>query len=206
MSAADRDGTALAVFVIGFNRFRLVIEALGQENADLVLAEIGNILSNSLDDAGSVQANTHGLKTAAAASIDTSRFGLMLTCSGSGDELSILQQKLIERLSRPVQVSGQTIYLSACVGVALYPQDSGDVDSLLQRADNAMCEAQSRGGGFKICCPETDAAAARTLKLKHMLHEAFAGNELTGGLSADDGNGKWSRDGSRGAAPLEASR
>ena len=178
MSAADRDGTALAVFVIGFNRFRLVIEALGQENADLVLAEIGNILSESLDDTGSAQANTEGLKTAAAASIDTSRFGLMLTCSGSGDDLSILQQKLIEKLSRPVQVSGQTIYLSACVGVALYPQDASDVDSLLQRADNAMRDAQSRGGGFKFYCPETDAAAARKLKLEHMLHEAFANNEL----------------------------
>ncbi|MEO1203665.1 MAG: GGDEF domain-containing phosphodiesterase, partial [Pseudomonadota bacterium] len=64
-------------------------------------------------------------------------------------------------------------------GVALYPQDAEDADSLLQRADNAMRDAQSRGGGFKFYCAATDAAAARKLKLEHMLHEALNGEELT---------------------------
>ncbi|MBT8080682.1 MAG: EAL domain-containing protein [Gammaproteobacteria bacterium] len=179
MAAADRDNNALAVVVIGFNRFRLVIEALGQDNANLVLAEVGGLLSDALRDAASAQANTHGLKTAAAAIIDSSRFGMMLTCSGDGDELAELQQMLVSRLSRPVQVSGQTIYLSACVGATVYPDDAGDPDGLLQRADNAMRDAQSRGGGFKFYCAETDAAAARKLKLEHMLHEAFVNEQLS---------------------------
>ena len=41
MAAVDRDGNKLAVFVVGFNRFRLVVEAMGQEHADLILAEVG---------------------------------------------------------------------------------------------------------------------------------------------------------------------
>lgn len=179
MRAVDRDQNVMAVFVIGFNRFRLVIEAMGQSSADLVLTEIGMKLSHCLREAGSVQAETSGLRTAAAASIDQARFALMLTCSGDQDELAVLQQQLVEQLSRPVYISGQTVYLSACVGVALYPQDASDVDSLLQRADNAMRDAQSRGGGFKFYCAETDAAAARKLKLEHMLHEALGNSELT---------------------------
>ena len=45
MGAVDRDGNSLAVIVIGFNRFRLVVEAMGQERADMILTELGKILS-----------------------------------------------------------------------------------------------------------------------------------------------------------------
>lgn len=178
MQAVDRDRNVMAVFVVGFNRFRLVIEAMGQESADLVLNEIGRKLSACLNDVGALQSHTQGLRTSAAASIDQARFALMLTCSGDQDELAALQQQLVEQLSRPVAISGQTVYLSASVGVAMYPQDADDVDSLLQRADNAMRDAQSRGGGFKFYCTETDAAAARKLKLEHMLHEAMNDQSL----------------------------
>lgn len=179
MAAVDRDGNVLGVFVIGFNRFRLVIEAMGQECADMVLGEIGRRLSECLRDAAPVHAAAPGLRTAAAATIDNFRFALMVTASADGDELRTLQEKVLERLARPIQVSGQTVYLSACLGVAQYPQDAEDADSLLQRADNAMRDAQSRGGGFKYYCTETDAAAARKLKLEHMLHEALHRKELS---------------------------
>lgn len=179
MHAVDRDKNVMAVFVVGFNRFRLVIEAMGQDSADMVLTEIGKKLGACLQDVGSLQEHTRGLRTSAAASIDQARFAVMMTCSGDQDELAALQQQLVEQLSRPVHISGQTVYLSASVGVALYPQDASDVDSLLQRADNAMREAQSRGGGFKFYCTETDAAAARKLKLEHMLHEAMNNSKLS---------------------------
>ena len=175
----DRDKNALAVFVIGFTRFRLVVEAMGQEQADSILAEIGQILAKCLQDHSMADSTDISLRTSAVASLDQFRFGLMLSCSGRDDELVAFQQQLLESLSRPVQVSGQFVQLSACLGVALYPQDAVDVDSLLQRADNAMREAQSRGGGYKFYSSETDAAAARKLKLEHMLHEALDRGELT---------------------------
>lgn len=179
MHAVDRDGNAMAVFVIGFNRFRLVVEAMGQDHADLVLTEIGKHLSDCLKDADSVQSDVEGMRTSAAANIDQARFALMLTCSGNHDKLLGLQQQLVERMSRPVHIDGQAVYLSACVGVSMYPQDASDADSLLQRADNAMRNAQSRGGGFKFYCQETDAAASRKLMLEHMLHEALNNGELS---------------------------
>jgi diguanylate cyclase (GGDEF)-like protein len=173
LTAANRDGKQLAVFVIGFNRFGLVVEAMGQERADLVLTEIGRTLDLCLLDLSSAQAETAGFRTAAAGCIDHARFALMLTCSGSDDELAALQRRVVERLSQPVRIAGQTVFLSACVGVALHPQDAADADTLMQRADNAMRDAQSRGGGFRFYSTATDAAAARKLKLEQMLHEAL---------------------------------
>jgi diguanylate cyclase (GGDEF)-like protein len=177
MDAVKRDQTELAVYVIGFTRFRLVIEAMGQEHADRVLTEIGRNLADCLRQAASPRSAIKGLRTAAAGSLDQFRFALMLTCSDD-EELRALQQQLLDTLSRPIQIAGQTVYLSACLGVALYPQDANDADSLLQRADNAMRDAQSRGGGFKYFCAETDAAAARKLRIENMLHEALDRDEL----------------------------
>ena len=178
MAAAGRDQTELAVVVIGFTRFRLVIEAMGQHQADRVLTEIGRNLEACMRHAATPQSAVRGLRTAAVGSLDQFRFGLMVTCNSQGDDLRLLQQQLLDALSRPIQVAGQTVSLSACLGVAIYPQDADDADSLLQRADNAMRDAQSRGGGFRFYCADTDAAAARKLRIEHMLHEALDRNEL----------------------------
>ncbi len=179
MAAADRDGNDLAVFVIGFTRFRLVIEAMGQEQADLALTQFGRNLAECLSEAGRSQRQGTGLRTAAAATLDQFRFALMMTCPGGQGELQEFQEKLLDELSRPIQIEGQTVYLSACVGIAVYPQDAANVDQLLQRADNAMRDAQGRGGGFRYFCAETDAAAARKLAIEHRLHEALDQGTLT---------------------------
>ena len=180
MHAVDRDKNLLAVLVIGFTRFRLVIEAMGQEQADRILGEIGRRIGDCLQKApdSPVSAGS-GLRTAALAVLESFRFGVMVTRAQDDETLGTLHHQLLDTLARPIQLSGQTVHLSACLGVALYPQDAGDVDSLLQRADNAMRDAQSRGGGFKYYCTETDAAAARKLRVEHMLHEALDRDELT---------------------------
>ena len=178
MSAVDRSGSALAVIVVGFNRFRLVIEAMGQERADMILTELGRVLTECMTEFSPAHSDTQRLRTTVVASIDHFRFAIMVTTSGQQNDLGPLQQLLLDRLARPIQIAGQTVSLSSCQGVALYPHDADDVDSLLQRADNAMRDAQSRGGGFKYYCAETDAAAARKLKIEHMLHEALDRDEL----------------------------
>ncbi|MEM8548859.1 MAG: GGDEF domain-containing phosphodiesterase, partial [Pseudomonadota bacterium] len=79
---------------------------------------------------------------------------------------------------QPIEVPGQSLHLSACAGVALFPRDADSVDTLMQRADNAMRAAQSRGGGLRFYCPDSDAAAERKLKIEQMLSEALDQDEL----------------------------
>ena len=180
MQASDRDGTALGVLVIGFTRFRLVIEAMGQEQANQVLAEIGRSLNESLQSVSNeLVTPSAGLSTAAVASIDQARFGVMLTCPADAQTLGRVQQAFLETLSRPVLIRGQAVHLSACLGITSYPQDADTADSLLQRADNAMRSAQSRGGGFRFYDAKSDRAAARKLDIENRLYEAMETNALS---------------------------
>jgi len=178
MGAAERDNNALAVLVIGFSRFGLIVEALGQDGTDMIMAEIGDRMRACLENVSSDQVKISGLRTAAAANLNSARFGLMLTCSTDDLELALLQKRLAGELSIPVQVGGQTVHLSTCIGAAVYPRDANSADVLLQRAENAMRSAQGGAGGFKFYCREADAAAARKLKIENMLYEAFDRNEL----------------------------
>ncbi len=180
MRGSDRDGSTLAVFVVGFTRFRLVIEAMGQEQADRVLTEIGRKLVGCLKSASvAADPDQPGLRTAAIGVLDQFRFGLLMTVREGSDSIQSFQSHLLETLSRPIEIQGQVVHLSACLGVAMYPQDADGVDKLLQRADNAMRDAQSRGGGFKFHCAATDLAAARKLRLENMLHESLERRELS---------------------------
>lgn len=145
----------------------------------MILTQLGTVLTDCMSELGPAAADSQRLRTAVVANIDHSRFAIMVTTSGRQDDLGHLQKLLLDRLARPIQIAGQTVSLSSCQGVAIYPHDADDVDSLLQRADNAMRDAQSRGGGFKYYCAETDAAAARKLKIEHMLHEALDRKELS---------------------------
>ncbi|MCH9694175.1 MAG: GGDEF domain-containing response regulator [Gammaproteobacteria bacterium] len=179
MQASERGGNSLAVFVVGFSRFRLVIEAMGQEQADRLLTEIGHKLGTCLSESSTAfDSNNSGLRTAAIGSLDSFRFGLMLTVFDD-ESVPSFQQQLLDVFSRPMQIMGQVVHLSASLGIAVYPQDADDVDQLLQRADNAMRDAQNRGGGVQYYCSETNRAAARKLKIEHMLHEALDHEELS---------------------------
>lgn len=178
MGAADRDETHVAVFVIGFNRFRLIAEAMGRRSAELVVLEIGKRLGSCLHEAGDVQQHPSGLRTAALGSIGHEHFALMFTCSPDGDEINLLQRRLMAALSQPALIDGQSVNLSASVGVASYPQDAAETDGVLLKAESAMREAQSRGGGFSFYNADADARAARRLHLENMLHGAIDRDEL----------------------------
>ena len=179
MGAAERDKNALAVFVIGFNRYRLVVEALGQESANLIMGEFGNRLRTCLQDITDTQLQVQGLRTAAAANLDSARFGLMLTCSTDDSGLALVQKCLISEFSRPIQIDGQAVHVSPCIGAAIYPQDANSADILLQRADNAMREAMGSSSNFRICRRVEDNAAVRKLKIENLLYEATARGEFT---------------------------
>ena len=179
MMATSRDGGNLAMLVIGFNRFRLVVEAMGQQQADNVLAEIGSRLAGAVTASNTdLDQAPKGLRTAIIGILDSFRFGLMIT-THDDEHLQRFQQQLLDALSQPIHVMGQIVHLSACLGIATFPQDADEVDTLMQRADNAMRDAQSRGGGFRYYCSETDRAAARKLRIENLLHEAIDRDELS---------------------------
>jgi diguanylate cyclase (GGDEF)-like protein len=176
--ASQRDRNLLGVFAVEFNRFQLVIEALGHEQANLVLAEISRRLTACVSKAIDANPALRGFKTAAVGKISTGRFGIMFTCSSQRIEDHALRQEIAKAMAEPAVVAGQTVYLATSIGAALSPDDSTDPNNLLIRAESAMRDARNLGVDFRYFCEEMDAAANRRLQVEQMLHRALESSEL----------------------------
>ena len=178
MQAANRDGNVLAVAVVGFSRFGIILEALGRSETNAVFEEIASRLNNCVRSAVDTQRQMSGLRTAVVSNIGNGRFALMLTCDQELKALDMLCAEIEQELAAPAVIAGQTIFLSTSTGAAVYPQDSQDAESLLIKAETAMREAKARGAARRFFCSNSEAAAVRRLEIEQGLYRALDRREL----------------------------
>jgi EAL domain-containing protein (putative c-di-GMP-specific phosphodiesterase class I) len=86
-------------------------------------------------------------------------------------------QKIVAGLAQPFHLGGEAVYVSASIGITLYPNDAADIESLMKNADQAMYVAKNQGRNrFSYFTPALQEAAQKRLKLA---------NDLRGALAAD---------------------
>jgi len=167
----------ISVLVIGLDRYRMVNDAVGHENANRLLNQFSNRLRTCLRDRKVIGGADNGMVTAVAARLGGARFALLIS-NASMDEIMRVKQAILTELGQPFEVAGQSIYLTASIGAAIFPRDCSSADSLLHCAETAMLEAQELGSGFQFFTQPDDAASSRLLNLDRMLREAMRNNDL----------------------------
>jgi len=91
-----------------------------------------------------------------------------------------IAQKIIARLAEPYQLGNETAYVSASIGITLFPRDAEDIDTLVKHADQAMYAAKKQGRNrFCYFTASLQEAAQTRLKLSRELREGVAGNQFT---------------------------
>jgi diguanylate cyclase (GGDEF)-like protein len=130
---ARRRGAQLGVLFVDLDEFKLVNDSLGHAGGDELLKEAARRL----------QAGVRAGDTVARIAGD--EFAIVLADLARAEDAAMVAQKLIERLSAPVAVGGHELFVSASIGVALFPADGEDVETLLGAADAAMYRAKQAG-------------------------------------------------------------
>jgi diguanylate cyclase (GGDEF)-like protein len=158
LARCRRSKTMMAVFSIDLDRFKYVNDVFGHRVGDLYLKEVAQRLAGRVRD-GDTLARTGG-----------DEFTAVLENVRSPEDASNVARALIETLHRPLQIDGSTHLASASVGVAVYPFDGGDSDSLRRAADQAMIRAKQLGAGHL----ETSSEEAReSLEIESTLRKAL---------------------------------
>lgn len=179
VTAVNGHGDAkLCLLVIGIDRFRLVNEAVGYQNGNELLSQFADRLRDCLRDRDVIGDAGSGSVTAIAGRLGGARFGMLVS---SGDEAQIrrVNEAITGRLKEAFEVSGQSIYLTASIGAAIYPTDSSDADDLLHHAENAMFDAQNLGSGLAFYQDLNDNGGHQILAMDRMLREAVRNDELS---------------------------
>ncbi|MEO0365311.1 MAG: phosphodiesterase [Pseudomonadota bacterium] len=173
-------GVRVAVLVIGFSRFGLVVDALGETEARRLVKVVGQRLAECLS-VPMPTTDSQRLQASVIANLGQTRFGAMLSWTGSTDDvLTSFRQHLMTTLEQPTAVAGKMMNLSACLGISIFPDDTDDTDKLIQRADDAMRKAESQGGGFHYHSRrDLDRESSVRLQMEHDLYTALQEEQLT---------------------------
>ena len=138
MAQSSRDGTPLSVLLIDLDGFKEINDSLGHRYGDVVLVELAGRLSRAVRQSDTV------------ARLGGDEFVVVLPRTERLSAAAIAE-KLLNTLSLPVPVGDGMRTLWASVGIAVFPEHGGDVDTLLLAADVAMYAAKRNGGGFQAC-------------------------------------------------------
>jgi diguanylate cyclase (GGDEF)-like protein len=168
----------LCLLVIGIDRFRLVNEAVGYQNANVLLRQFADRLRDCLRDRRVIGDAGSGSLTAISGRLGGARFGMLVT-HGANKQIKRVCKAITQRLAEPFVVAGQGIYLTASIGAAVFPRDCSSADDLLRCAENAMFDAQTLGSGFQLHNEMLDTGSFQSLAMDRMLREALQNDEFT---------------------------
>ena len=135
LAHARRGKSGLGVMYLDLDGFKLVNDTHGHEAGDHVLKVTARRLASTLR-AGDTVARLGG-----------DEFVLLLPAVAGPEEARKVGEKLVVALEQPIDWKDATLHVSASIGLALYPEDGDEPETLLRRADKAMYRAKSGGSG-----------------------------------------------------------
>lgn len=167
LSHRNRSGERLALLVFDINRFKNINDTLGHFVGDAVLRKIGGLLSECVGSAGLVSR------------IGGDDFHILLPDVHTPDEIAVQVKRVFDRLGDPVDVEGHRLFLSASVGISVFPEDGREVDDLLKRADIAMGKAKESGiSSYRFFTEDLGRRASLKLTLENALREGLERHEF----------------------------
>lgn len=163
---AKRAGKSIAMLVMGIDRFTVINDGLGYAAGDQLLKEFGDRLGKVVR-----QSDT-------AARLDGDKFAVMTPISAIDDSV-IVAEKVLNGMRKSFSLSGEEIFATLSVGIAIFPTDGQNFDELLKGALSAMQFAKQAGGDqYRFFAAEMNTKAKNRLELEKRMRNALVNNEF----------------------------
>ncbi|MFN4120862.1 EAL domain-containing protein [Acidovorax sp.] len=169
LAQAPITGEKVAVLFIDLDRFKSINDTLGHHIGDGLLRSVAGRLTQAVRSRDTV-----------------SRLGgdefvvIMRDVAGREDVQQLVERRLIPLIRQSHPVEGHELNVSCSVGIAVYPEDGGEIDELMRRADAAMYEAKTTGRDMaRFYSIETDQRALARQTVEQHLRRALERNEFS---------------------------
>jgi diguanylate cyclase (GGDEF)-like protein len=167
VAQAHRLGHRLAVLFLDLDRLKVINDSLGHSVGDRMIAEVGQRLRTCVREGDTV------------ARLGGDEFTLLLPGISQAVDVAKVADKVLEVLRAPVEVDGRELYVTASLGISVYPEDGRDAETLLKNSDTAMYRAKDQGrDGYQLYTSAMNATALERLALESSLRKALAHGEL----------------------------
>lgn len=167
LARAKRDQGLLAVCYLDLDGFKPINDRFGHSVGDRVLVEVTRRIRETVREDDTV------------ARLGGDEFVVLLVGLEAAEECVGSLQRVLERVGEPIAIDGQALSLSVSIGVALYPSDEEDAETLVRHADQAMYLAKLAGKNrFHLFDPASDRRARSHHQLLQEIRQGLAGGEF----------------------------
>jgi len=167
IAQAQRNRRALAVMYLDLDHFKLVNDGLGHSVGDKLLGQVAERLATSVRASDTISR------------LGGDEFTLLFNDVGSSDAVAGVARKILHSLARPFKVDGHELFITASIGISLFPNDGDDDEILLKSADSAMYRAKELGRNqAQLFTASMNERYVRRLAIEQSLHHALERREL----------------------------
>lgn len=164
---ASWHGHQFGLMVLDLDRFKEVNDTLGHGVGDLLLREAAQRLLACVRIYDTV------------ARLGGDEFAILLPEIRDGSALGTVAGKIIKAFNQPFMIDGRELFISTSIGIALYPDDSAEIDALFRYADSAMYHAKKqKGDNYQFYSADLTARLAGRMFIESSLRKALSKNEL----------------------------
>jgi diguanylate cyclase (GGDEF)-like protein/PAS domain S-box-containing protein len=162
-----RNRDVLAVLFIDLDRFKYVNDTFGHSAGDELLKQVAERFSQCVRSEDTV------------GRLSGDEFAIVLARIAVPEDAALVAKKVVDSLNRPFQLQGVDLFVTASIGITVFPTDGTDRDALIRNADVAMYRAKERGrNNYQFYTPEMNNRTREMLDMQNALRGALERNEL----------------------------
>ncbi|TGU71217.1 EAL domain-containing protein [Geomonas terrae] len=167
LALAERENRELALLFLDLDNFKDLNSSKGHENGDRFLQEVAARLAGSLGESNTL------------ARLGGDEFVIVINSGPDEVGVAAMAARLQDLFTAPFVIDGEELYGSTSIGIALYPDDAVDVESLLRCADAALYQAKSEGKGmFHFFSQEMNERNMRRAALENGMRQGLGRGEF----------------------------
>jgi len=164
---AHRSQQKLATLFLDLDRFKVINDSLGHSVGDELLRRIAERVSGCIREGDTV------------ARLGGDEFTVLVPAISHEEDAAKIAQKILEVIRLPFFIDQRELFVTTSIGVALYPSDGVDAETLLRNADTAMYRAKDQGrDNYQLYTPAMNSKALERLSLESRLRQALHNDEL----------------------------
>jgi len=167
LAHAQRSNHLGAMLFIDLDRFKAINDVFGHSVGDIVLAQTAERILAEVRESDTV------------ARLGGDEFVIVMPIADDNKTIRVTAERILARLSESFSIRGNDHFLGASIGIVVFPEDGGSVETLLKNADAAMYRAKDAGRSrFEFFNRELNAESRRKIEMERDLRTAFDAREL----------------------------